>query len=155
MLNDVLSRCKCLHRGLEGVLSLFSIWDGWIDGLFSSGKLIASRSVFDELEIGGDDLFKWVKQRQSTFVHEDDEQVQQFVIAIQRDWPIAETDFQRRLTGADLFVIGHAMKTRGLVVSHEQFSGQLLHPRIPDACRHLGLECISLAEMFRCEGFSF
>lgn len=61
------------------------VWDGWIDGLFKTGKLIASRSVFDELEVGGDDLFKWAKQRQSAFVHEDDQQVQNHVIAVQRD----------------------------------------------------------------------
>jgi len=114
-----------------------------------------SRSVFEELEVGGDDLFQWVKNIDAIAVKEDNETVQKRVIQVQSNWPVKETDFQRRLKGADLFVIGHAAEAGGSVVSHEQKSGNLRDPKIPDACSYMGIECIQIAEMFRREGFSF
>jgi len=131
------------------------VWDGWITSLFEKGMLIVSRSVFDELEVGGDDLFAWVKKNSAAAVREDDEAVQTNVASIQLSWPNKDTDFQRRLKGADLFVIGQAMFIKGIVVSHEQKAGNLRDPKIPDACQHLGIECIQIAEMFKREGFSF
>jgi len=32
-----------------------------MEGIVQQGRLKASRSVYDELEVGGDELFKWVK----------------------------------------------------------------------------------------------
>lgn len=131
------------------------VWDGWLTSLFEKGELVMSRSVFEELEVGGDDLFQWVKKIIATAVKEDNEVVQAQVIKLQAEWPVKETDFQRRLKGADLFVIGHVRKDGGIVVSHEQKSGSMRDPKIPDACEHLDIECIRIAEMFRREGFSF
>jgi hypothetical protein len=131
------------------------VWNEWIVGLIQDGKLIVSRSVFDELQVGGDDLFAWVRGHRATCVQEDNEAIQNQVIAIQRDWPDGGTDFGRRLRGADLFVIGHAVCAQGQVVSHESDAGNLRDPRIPDACNHLGIECLSIMDVLEKEGFSF
>lgn len=114
-----------------------------------------SRSVYEELEVGGDDLFAWFKSNGAIFPTEDDEAIQGQVIEIQAQWPVKETDFQRRLKGADLFVVGQARQHKRVVVSHEQKSGSMRDPRIPDACGYLGIECIQIAEMFKREKFSF
>lgn len=131
------------------------VWDDWMVKLYRDGVLGISRSVFDELEVGGDDLFAWVKANAGDAICEDAEDVQQQVAEIQATWPDKGTDFQRRLKGADLFVIGHAIVQRGSVVSHEQKSGSLRDPKIPDACQRLGVECIQIAEVFKREGFTF
>jgi len=114
-----------------------------------------SRSVYDELEVGGDDLFAWFKKNAAITVKEDDQAIQVQVTKIQAQWPNKDTDFQRRLKGADLFVIAQAQENKCAVVSHEQKSGSMRDPKIPDACQHLGLELIQIAEMFKREKFSF
>ena len=132
-----------------------SVWNNWIARLIANGKLVISRSVFDELQVGGDDLFDWVRGHRANCVCEDTEAVQTQVRAIQKDWPDPATDFGRRLRGADLFVIGHAASIRGKVVSHESAAGNFRDSRIPDACRRLGLECLSIMDVLETEGFTF
>ena len=131
------------------------VWEDWMVKLYKGGELGISRSVFDELEVGGDDLFAWVKANAGEAIREDTESVQQQVADIQANWPNKDTDFQRRLKGADLFVIGHAIVEKSVVVSHEQKSGSVRDPKIPDACQQLEVDCIQIAEMFKREGFSF
>jgi len=130
------------------------IWNSWFASLVGSGKMLISRSVYEELRVGGDDLFAWIKTQPKEFVVEDTEDVQRNVARIQADWPNKNTDFTRRLTGADLFVVARAIANGGAVVTHEGMAGNLLDPRIPDACGHLKLESISILDMLEREGFT-
>jgi hypothetical protein len=131
------------------------IWDKWFVQLISADLLQASLSVYDELEIGGDALFDWCAAHKPELFLEDTPEIQAKVSEIQANWPNPNTDFTRRLAGADLFVVSQAVFHEGVVVSSERFSGDMLHPKIPDACKHLGIECISIAEMLKRENFAF
>jgi hypothetical protein len=80
-----------------------------MEGIVQEGRLKASRSVYDELEVGGDELFKWVKSLKSEIVVEDNEAVQKLARLL-----IAKYSFPNKpkngLNGADPFVIAHAQK---------------------------------------------
>ena len=64
--------------------------------------------MYDELEVGGDELFKWVKSLKSEIVIEDDEVVQKLARSL-----IAKYSSPNRpkngLNGADPFIIARAV----------------------------------------------
>jgi len=54
----------------------------------------------------------------------------------------------RAKSQADPFVIATADVHGLVVVTAEQASGSLVHPKIPDACRAMKIECVNLVGMF-------
>jgi hypothetical protein len=110
-------------------------------------------SVRDEIEKGDDTLADWARGIPALFL-EDDEDVQLMVRSILENWPRL-ADFNRFLKGADPFVIALARCRGFTVVASEKLSGNLNHPKIPDACRHYGVRCIRAMDMFEELGWQF
>ena len=92
-----------------------------MEGIVQEGRLKASRSVYDELEVGGDELFNWVKTYRSEIIVEDDADVQKLARPL-----IAKYSSPSRprngLNGADPFVIAQAQRNSPtwIVVSGEK-----------------------------------
>ncbi len=117
------------------------------------GNLIASRSVYHEIENREDRLIDWAKEHAEMFV-EDDEAVQAQVTGIFAGWP-RQADFNRYVTGADAFVIAHAQGRGFAVVTGEKPSNSPDDTKIPDVCRHYDVHCINLMDMIEERGWRF
>ena len=122
-------------------------------GLVEAGHLVASKSVYHEIEEREDRLIDWASDNDAMFV-EDDEEIQARVRAIYANWP-REVDFARFLTGADPFVIAHAQERGFAVVTGENGSNNPDAPKIPDACKQYEVRCVRLIDMIEELGWEF
>lgn len=106
-----------------------------------------------------DDLAKWIKsRRQSGLFVDADRDVQKAMTTVSDH--VLKTYEQHHaahfLSGADPWLIAHALDTQGVVVTHESDK----HPnakrvRIPDVCAALGVPCIDTYEMLKKLGADF
>jgi hypothetical protein len=114
--------------------------------------------VLREIERGDDELVTWTRQHRKLFKKPD----QAMIAAIQQtlaEFPILAQP-SKETPEADAFVVGLAkagneaqasslLPDRYVVVSEER------RRAIPQACLRYGIECISLLELFRREGWRF
>ena len=128
------------------------LWED-MGGLVLAGQLVASKSVWHEIEDREDRLIEWANDNDAIFV-EDDEEVQAHVRAILANWP-RPVDFTRYVTGADPFVIGLAQHRGFTVVTGERLSNNPDAPKIPDVCRRYGVRSINLMDMIEERGWRF
>ena len=123
-----------------------------IDSLISTGRLVASVMVRDELQAKSDALSAWARDRRDLFVPVDKEQSDEAQSIVRTYRRLIEE--RRGRTQADPFVIALA-RLRGLVcVTEEQF-GNETNVRIPFVCQQLGLESIKLVDLMMREGWQF
>ena len=127
---------------------------GKMEGIVQEGRLKASRSVYDELEVGGDELFNLVKAHKSEIVVEDDEAVQKLAKPLIAKYSLPVKP-RYGLTGADPFVIAQAQNHSppSIVVSGEK--GDQNNPKIGFVCGQLGLTCLDFRGFWTNEGWTF
>jgi hypothetical protein len=118
--------------------------------------------VYQEIvtnEEPGDDLAKWMKtRRQSGLFVDSDADVQKAMQNV-ADYVVGNYEQQHAaefLSGADPWLVAHAIHTKGVVVTHESNR----HPnakkvRIPDVCAALRVSCINVYEMLDRLGADF
>jgi hypothetical protein len=130
-----------------------------IEGLISSGRLVTSEFVVQELGVKRDELFDWAKA-QASFSISTTQDVANEMASIVAHFP-ALVDPGAQRTQADPFLIALA-KTRGLtVVTQETLAGAKKRPRrqrgiyIPDVCAAMNIPCITLLGMIQREGWTF
>jgi hypothetical protein len=125
-----------------------------MEKIVQDGRLKASRSVFDELEVGGDDLFKWVKARKAEIFVEDDQDVQKLARPLIAKYSSPDRP-KNGLNGADAFVIAHAQNNSPpwIIVSGEK--GDPNNPKIGYVCTQLSLKCMDFRGFWTNEGWSF
>ena len=78
--------------------------------------------------------------------------VSEWVISKKYD-PASEKAFLQ--SGADFFLVAHALAGGYTVVTHEVKSNSVKRIKIPDVCNGLGLHCITPYEMLRTEKAKF
>ena len=127
----------------------------WIqlEELIRTGDLRASEEVRYELEKRDDDALVWAMERDGFFVPIDDD-TQDATSAILVDHPRL-IDTRRGRSGADPFVIALAQVRGCAVVTGEKATGNLNRPKIPDVCRAIEVEVLSLLDLIRLEGWVF
>ena len=146
-----------IHREYPGDV-FAGVWQG-LAGLIQNGRLIAPNEVFKEVERGDDELLKWAKKNKRMFRSLDPSQIQH-VQRIATDFPEL-VDWQRETPEADPFVIAPAavqtelrkselFAAKHVVVTQESPTRD---NRIPAVCRHYGIECINVIELFRRESW--
>ena len=121
-----------------------------LSGLAESGVLVSLELVLNELEAQDDVVFQWAENYRAVF-HPLDEAVQREarrVLSTHQNL----LDLKRRKSGADPFVVAHAIVNRCAVVTEEKPSGGPHKSKIPDVCKAYHVECITILEMFRKEG---
>jgi hypothetical protein len=139
-----------------------SLWEK-LAGLIKEGRLIAPREVLREIEKKDDDLLKWVKKHRKIFRDQDAEQLHAAQDILSRFPNLV--DPAKEIPDADPFVVGLAIienrkrqeslfKSQCTVVTQEK-PARGSRPKIPDVCQHYGISCISVAELFRTEGWKF
>jgi hypothetical protein len=106
-----------------------------------------------------DDLAKWIKSRRQSGLFIGANRDVQKRMTIVSDHVLNNYEQHHAahfLSGADPWLIAHALPTNGVVVTHESNR----HPnakvvRIPDVCATLGVPCIDTYEMLRRLGADF
>ena len=59
------------------------------------------------------------------------------------------------MNGADPLVISQAQAENLIVVSGERTTNNPKKPKIPDVCNDLDIQCISILQLMRKEGWTF
>lgn len=126
----------------------------WINlqELIDSGRLISPEEVLQEIQRKEDDVAVWAKSQTQFFVPFDEHQEEHF-ITVMTDHALLISNTKRK-HDADPFVIALA-KTQGCAVITEERSGSLSKPKIPDVCKALGIDCFSVLDLMRREGWSY
>lgn len=129
-----------------------SFWS-FIKDKLNEGIVSSSLMVFSELEKGDeDDLLKWTRERKDEgHFPEPDEEVQeafrQVAEYVNGNYP--EYQSSVFLTGADAWLIAHAMAKGGIVVTFEVSAPNSQRPKIPDVARHFDIETQNIYQMVR------
>jgi len=158
--SDVLIQAK------DGLYSFDIAAEFWIflEEQASIQTLCSSIQVYGEImrfEGKEDPLAKWAMLRRASglFCIPDKDvqvacgQVGDYVVGTYTRRPSAVAQF---LSGADPWIIAHAMCDGGTVVSHESRLDQsALRPKIPNVCRAFGIGCVGLPAMLKALHFRF
>ena len=116
--------------------TFMNIWE-IIDGLVTSGRLISSIEIFDELK--DDDVEKWGKAHKEAFIPLSKE-IQLKTVEILKEFPKLIKITSKGNSNGDPFLIATAMETDGVVVTNEK----RIENRIPYVCEKMNVECIDL-----------
>ena len=133
------------HRRYYPVDIFPSFWSE-LEARITSGQLVTSELVREEIDQKDDELRKWIRGQDQLIVPMDDAQQEQIATIVPRfsKW------FDPRSTknNADAFVVALA-KANGLtVVSDEKFGGPT-NLRIPFVCAQLGVQRVSIYDYIR------
>lgn len=121
-----------------------------LSDLADAGVMIAIDEVFEELKAQDDEVLEWANQHAGIFVPLDaDIQTEASKILSAHTKLV---DLRKRKSGADPFVIASAVVKRCTVVTEEKPSGGPGKIKIPDVCKAMKIECITVLTMLRREG---
>lgn len=118
------------------------------DGVVGSIEL-----VYDELAVQDDEVLEWAEQHKHIFTQLDEAVQQEGSRVLSTHGNLV--DLKRRKSGADPFLIGHAIVNGTTIVTEEQSVGpgaKLV--KIPNVAPAYSVYCIKLLELLRAEGFS-
>ncbi len=124
-----------------------------IEGMINDQHIVATEEVLFELAKKADDIHKWAKKLDGFFVPIDNP-IQVEVTSLLSKYPNLLKALQGR-SGADPFVIALAKVNNLKIVSGEQRSGSMNKPKIPDVANAENLECLSLMDFIREQGWTF
>jgi hypothetical protein len=133
-----------------------------MEQLVHDERLIAPSDVFEELNRGDDEISRWAKRHKSMFRRQDAHLIREAQEVVRQVRRLADTN--KVGPHADPFVVALALidhrfgqsqlfQYSCIVVSHEAESKG--RRTIADACKHFGLECITLPSLFAREGWNF
>jgi hypothetical protein len=130
----------------------------WLEREHASRKVFSIPKVAEELARGADDLARWAAELSPGFFLSTGPaeliqfaKVANWVSSSGRD-PGAIARF---LSGADAYLVAHALATGWRVVTHELASTSLKKVKVPDVCSALGVQVMSPFAMLRQERARF
>ena len=128
-----------------------SLWQE-IDRLIKNDELISPREVFEEIKVGDDELFSWIKNQKKMFKELDNIQLLQVkkILIKFPNW----IDPNKAIPEADPFIIALALAVGWTVITSEKYSTGS-KPKIPDVCKSFNIKCINLIDFFREKKWSF
>ena len=131
------------------------LWDN-LGNTFKNGTLVSSRMVFDEIKKGDDDLVKWIKPHEKSFLAVDDQQLIEVAKIMNTYKGLVDSKATR--DSADPYLIALA-KVKNLVVVTEEEKMNLQpnskKTKIPNVCESEGVRCIRIIDMILELGWSF
>ena len=113
-----------------------------LDYLITSGKVRVTEELFSKLEKQDDEVFKWVKFRESRLVVPLDDPIQIEANRILAKYPKLVNE-QKNRHQADAWVVALASINGCAVVSGEG-RRNLKHPKVPDVCDDMGIPHLRL-----------
>jgi hypothetical protein len=113
-----------------------SVWEK-VSSLMRDGVIISSREVFDEITESDDDLSKWAKAREESFLPSD-VAIQTGVRKILKEHR-GLVEGGKKKNNADPFVVALAQITGCSLVTEEVHSNNPQTPKLPDVCEIYGV----------------
>ncbi len=116
----------------------------FIDEKAAEGLLLSSSLVYGEVAGGNDELANWARERRdSGLFREPDESVQECFRVVTAY--VTERHEQRHaarfLEGADPWIIAHAMRDGGRVLTLEKWDDTRAKVKIPNVCSDMDVQC--------------
>ena len=124
-------------------------WDNF-STLLGDGHAVFSEEVKREIDAKDDDVCDWVKTHSAAVVSMELEQITH-AKALAKQFPFLAKERLGRMR-ADGFVIALALWKGLTVVTAENRRGR---EKIPNICKQVNVECISLADMIQRENWRF
>ncbi len=132
-----------------------TLWDHF-DEMVKAEEIISTREVKREIEDQTDKLSAWMKDHTDIFTTptaEEGEFVGQiYQVRLFRDG-VEQKKMLKGGKNADPFVIAKARVTNRTVVTLE--SQKTNSAKIPNICKHFGVECLDLESFMKAEGWTF
>lgn len=135
-------------------LTIPPFWDR-IELLAQSGDLVIPDTVLLELEAVDDGIFRWCKDREAIICRPTTSEIQSIVTNISTIYPNLRHAGAPGRNLADPVVIALAEYLSFMVVTHENATGNLNGPRIPDVCRDKGIRVMQFHHLVSEEGWVF
>ena len=138
-----------------------TMWSN-MENLVKEGRLISSILVFDELMRKNDEIYRWAKENKSMFREITPQQAKWVKQILSTNNFSALVDAKAQGGQADPFIIAVALEKESqqtlisfdkekTVVTEEELRGNKI--TIPFVCRHFGIKCINIFDLFRREGW--
>jgi hypothetical protein len=141
---------------------VFGVFWAFLHEQIDARTIRCPRMVYQEIvnnEEHLDDLATWIKARRQSGLFVDANADVQKAMTIVADYVMGNYDQQHAglfLSGADPWLIAHAMHSKGIVVTHESAKRpQAKTVRIPDVCDAFKLPCVDTYEMLDRLGADF
>lgn len=128
-------------------------WDK-IEELARAGNLTLPDAVLLELSVKDDDLYKWCHERKDFICTPSIQEIQDLLKRIANNYPNLRGGSQNK-NFADPFVIAVAEYYHCIVITHEEATGNLSGPRIPDICRDKMIRVMQFHHLIREQGWRF
>lgn len=133
-----------------------SVWQR-IDGLMHEGRLRSVREVLRELEAhDSKHVLDWAKSNSSIFCppsHEETACVAEIFSIPHFQQMIGNEQRLRGTPVADPFIVAAARVLGGCVVTEESFKEN--SAKVPNVCKHFGVDCTNLEGLMERENWSF
>lgn len=129
-------------------------WDLLEDLAVTRGALIPD-AVMVEIEAVDDGLHEWCKVRKGSVCIPATDEIQTVVTVISNRYPNLRHAGPPGKNLADPIVIACARHLKSAVVTHEQATGNLNGPRIPDVCRAEGIRVLQMHQLVLEQGWIF
>ena len=129
-----------------------NFWDH-LDATAQQGRIVVPEEVVTELKAKQDELLTWVRDREEWLKAPTTRAVMDKTRAVLERHP----GLTQPSTGrgrADPFVIATAWEL-GMTVVTEERGGSDAKPKIPSVCKLLGIDCLSVVDLIRREGWTF
>ena len=134
--------------------SIPSFWDN-LENLAISNACTIPDAVLLELQSVDDDLYRWCRDRESFLCTQTTEEIQEVVKRISNNYPNLRQAGTPSKNFADPIVIAVAEHFKCAVVTHEQATGNLNGPKMPDVCKDLGIRVMQIHHLVLKQGWTF
>lgn len=127
----------------------------------SYGTISSVKEVMKELKrYEGDQehLLDWIKIHKQIFTNpspEEQKKTRQILAVPEFQGLVAKKNRIKGSPAADPFIIAKAWNSGAIVVTKEKLAPRNKTPRIPDVCKHFGVQCITPEAFMENEGWTF
>lgn len=128
-----------------------SLWAD-LERFVKQGLLIAPKEVLSELNRQDDEISRWANQNKWMFVDLDSDQTKELSNILKVFPNIIDVD---KIFDADPIIIALAKCQGWGVITNEKPSTKPKNVKIPDVCNHYHIECLSLFDFFRRQGWRY
>jgi len=131
----------------------------WLEQQNAAGAVFSIDRIQQELERGNDALATWATAHGNGFFQPVDDQTNQAMAAVAtwvQNGNFSDNAKREFFSGADPFLIAHAMAHGQTVATHEVHKeGERKKVKIPTVCRGLNVPCVRTFDMLRQNGAVF
>lgn len=126
-----------------------------LEQLAQASEATLPDAVMLELEKIDDDLYRWCKAREQFLMTPTTPDIQAVISDISNAYPNLRHSGPPGANFADPVVIAHAEVRGFAVVTHENATGNLNGPRIPDVCKARGVRPMQIHHLIHELGWTF